>query len=234
MYARQLAEQYNTGTQQRQQQPKTRRDSGDRYNESLQGSRVGRPGASPNPDDVPWRSFVDGMAPGLPLRQIHANGRCNRRPAPGSATTSAGFVETQKTVNGWISAFKKNFRRWGRGRPIRARATTTSRAAGSTVSICRQPTQWGDPPQCRFFNATMQICNPLAMTSPKLELRAGEAPPRTSSRPLANPNLFKPGGPDRRPSSANRKVSFQAGPPEEIKTCTALHHKSRRSDNKIE
>jgi len=53
----------------------------------------------------------------------------------------------------------------------------------------------------------------------RLELRDGEAPPRTSSRPLANPNLFRSGatGPERRPSpGGNRKVSFQDGPPEEI------------------
>ena len=51
-----------------------------------------------------------------------------------------------------------------------------------------------------------------------MELRDGEAPPRTSSRPLANPNLFKPSpatGP--KPSlGSGRKVSFQDGPPEEI------------------
>lgn len=40
-------------------------------------------------------------------------------------------------------------------------------------------------------------------------------PPRRSSRPLANPDLFKPTPP--RPQSGNgRRVSFQDGPPEEI------------------
>ena len=39
-------------------------------------------------------------------------------------------------------------------------------------------------------------------------------PPRTSSRPLANPDLFKPT--PTTPSSDGRKVSFQAGPPEDI------------------
>lgn len=53
MYARQLQEHFsntatNTGVR------------SNRYNENLQGSRPGRPGASPNPDDVPWRSFIDG------------------------------------------------------------------------------------------------------------------------------------------------------------------------------
>src|SRR6202000_2166265 len=65
------------------------------------------------------------------------------------------------------------------------------------------------------YDADMQ---PIGDDFSKLELRDGEAPPRTSSRPLANPNLFKSEGPDRRPSpGTNRKVSFQDGPPEEIK-----------------
>ena len=53
----------------------------------------------------------------------------------------------------------------------------------------------------------------------KLDLKDGEAPPRTSSRPLANPNLFKPSSLARKSSSpgSGRKVSFQAGPPEEIR-----------------
>lgn len=57
LYARQLAEHYSGADRQQPQ----RRGSGGRYNEHLPGSRPGRPGASPNPDDVPWRSFIDGM-----------------------------------------------------------------------------------------------------------------------------------------------------------------------------
>ena len=56
MYARQLHEHYSGAAgrpQQQQQRPS-------QYNENLQGSRTGRPGAKPNPDDVPWRSFFDG------------------------------------------------------------------------------------------------------------------------------------------------------------------------------
>lgn len=40
-------------------------------------------------------------------------------------------------------------------------------------------------------------------------------PPRRSSRPLANPDLFKP-TPARPPSNNGRRVSFQDGPPVEI------------------
>lgn len=54
VYARQLQEHYsNAAGRQRQTE--------DRYNENLKGSRVTeRPGGNPNPDDVPWRSFFDG------------------------------------------------------------------------------------------------------------------------------------------------------------------------------
>lgn len=57
MYARQLAEHYNSTTPQQRQQ----RQPTDRHNSNLPGSRTGRPGANPNPDDYQWRSFIDGL-----------------------------------------------------------------------------------------------------------------------------------------------------------------------------
>ena len=64
----------------------------------------------------------------------------------------------------------------------------------------------------------------------KLELRDGEAPPRTSSRPLANPNLFRPDGLARKsPTGSGRKVSFQDGPPEEIGDMYSGNDKSATS-----
>lgn len=59
----------------------------------------------------------------------------------------------------------------------------------------------------------------------RLEMRDEEdvpnppLPERKSSRPLANPNLFKPNTPaaPRDSSSSGRKVAFQSGPPEEIR-----------------
>lgn len=52
MYARQLAEHYNATT--------PRQHPSDRYNSNLQGSRPGRPGQNPDPEDYHWRSFIDG------------------------------------------------------------------------------------------------------------------------------------------------------------------------------
>ena len=46
-------------------------------------------------------------------------------------------------------------------------------------------------------------------------MRAILAPPRRSTRPLANPDLFK-STPPRPQSNTGRRVSFQDGPPEEI------------------
>ena len=42
------------------------------------------------------------------------------------------------------------------------------------------------------------------------------AAPRRSSRPLANPDLFKPTPPRPQSNQSGRRVSFQDGPPEEI------------------
>ncbi|KIW57560.1 hypothetical protein PV05_06101 [Exophiala xenobiotica] len=185
LYARQLAEHYEGSDRQQPQ----RRGSGGRFNEHLPGSRPGRPGASPNPEDVPWRSFIDDDLP-----EIRDNIR-------------KGFIETQTTVNKWITAFKKKID--GEeddgtfvGQPEQPPPMPPRRSADTRRSADLQR-----------YDADMQ---PIGDDFSKLELRDGEAPPRTSSRPLANPNLFKPN--ERRPSPGTaRKVSFQDGPPEEIR-----------------
>ncbi|EXJ75530.1 uncharacterized protein A1O5_00036 [Cladophialophora psammophila CBS 110553] len=200
LYARQLAQEYNPGVGAEREQPR-RRDSKGRYNEGLPGSRPGRPGASPNPDDVPWRSFIDDDLP-----EIRDNIR-------------KGFMETQKTVNNWISAFKKKIdgddddAEFAQGQPpLPARPSPQSPFTGRRSGEMRRSAD------LQRYDADMQ---PIGDDFSKLELRDGEAPPRTSSRPMANPNLFRSAGvqgPDRRPSpGTNRKVSFQDGPPEEIR-----------------
>ncbi|KIX10635.1 uncharacterized protein Z518_01719 [Rhinocladiella mackenziei CBS 650.93] len=197
LYARQLAEHYSgaDGLQQR------RRGSGGRYNEGLQGSRPGRPGANPNPDDVPWRSFIDDDLP-----EIRDNIR-------------KGFVETQKTVNSWISAFKKKIDGEDEDSEFNQQSSQDYGGGYSQSQSMpgRRSADMRRSADLQRYDADMQ---PIGDDFSKLELRDGEAPPRTSSRPLANPNLFRSGatGPERRPSpGTNRKVSFQDGPPEEIK-----------------
>ncbi|KAH0847035.1 hypothetical protein AYO21_02269 [Fonsecaea monophora] len=200
LYARQLAQEFNGGAGVDRQQPR-RRDSGGRYNENLPGSRVGRPGASPNPDDVPWRSFIDDDLP-----EIRDNIR-------------KGFVETQKTVNSWISAFKKKIDGEDDDAEFtQAQPPLPARPSAQSPFTGRRSAEMRRSADLQRYDADMQ---PIGDDFSKLELRDGDAPPRTSSRPLANPNLFRSGGvqgPDRRPSpGTNRKVSFQDGPPEEIR-----------------
>jgi hypothetical protein len=212
MYARQLAEEYESGIPRQQQPPR------DRYNENLKGSRAGKPGAKPNPDDVPWRSFVDGLAPGLKSDKYTLMDAVTDDLPEIRDNIRKGFVETQKTVNSWISAFKKKIDgdeddgQFEQNPPLPARPPQQqSPFAGRRSGEMRRSADM------QRYDADMQ---PIGDDFSKLELRDGEAPPRTSSRPLANPNLFKTqSGGERRasPGGVNRKVSFQDGPPEEIR-----------------
>ena len=210
LYARQLAQEYNAGAPiQQRRQP----ESGRRFNEDLPGSRVGKPGANPNPDDVPWRSFVDGLAPGLRSDEYTLMDAVTDDLPEIRDNIRKGFVETQKTVNSWISAFKKKIdgeedEGFEQNPPLPARPTQPSPYAGRKSGELRRSADM------QRYDADMQ---PIGDDFSKLDLRDGDAPSRTSSRPLANPNLFK-SGQNRRPSpSTNRKVSFQDGPPEEIR-----------------
>lgn len=183
LYARQLAEHYNNASHTQRGQ--------DRYNSDLQGSRPGRPGATPNPDDYHWRSFIDDDLP-----EIRDN-------------IKKGFLETQKTVNSWISNFKKNFEENDEDVDYTRQNTRQNAQVGQRRSgeYNRRSADYSR------YDADPQV---IGDDFSKLDLKDGEHPPRTSSRPVANPNLFKS---DRRESSksSGRKVSFQEGPPEEIK-----------------
>lgn len=127
-----------------------------------------------------------------------------------------GFLETQTTVNKWLTNFKKKLdgdeddeftgqpaqpaQTYGGGRPYARTSSDQARRSSDMQRYDADPQLIGDD-----FS--------------KLEMKDGEAPPRTSSRPLANPNLFKPASAMARKSSSpgsGRKVSFQDGPPEEI------------------
>lgn len=137
-----------------------------------------------------------------------------------------GFQETQKTVNSWISAFKKSFDGededdpdYRPAQPPRPGQQQQQHGGGYPASAGYPNRRSGDmrrSADMQRYDADPQL---IGDDFSRLELRDGEAPPRTSSRPMANPNLFRSGatGPERRPSpGTNRKVSFQDGPPEEI------------------
>merc|ERR1711939_298756 len=185
MYARQLQEHYGNSESRR---PGV-------HNEHLQGSRQGRPGSNPNPDDVPWRSFIDDDLP-----EIRDNIR-------------QGFLETQKTVNSWLTTFKKRIDGEDDDQDFNKQPARPGQTYGQPYPS-RRSGEARRSADMQRYDADPQL---IGDDFSKLELRDGEAPPRTSSRPLANPNLFKSDGqPRKSPTGSGRKVSFQDGPPEEI------------------
>lgn len=201
IYARQLAEHYNNAA------PQSRPD---RLNANLQGSRAGRPGANPNPDDVHWRSFIDGANEFAEEVKDSANEILTDDLPEIRENLKKGFFETQKTVSSWISNFKKSFDDPGdedldyTSQNSRPAQQPHSRRSGESGRRSADYNRYDADPQV------------IGDDFSKLDLKDGEHPPRTSSRPVANPNLFKS---DRRESSkgSGRKVSFQEGPPEEIR-----------------
>ena len=124
-------------------------------------------------------------------------------------------METQTTVNRWITNFKKKID----GEEDDDFSTQPARAAqsyGGGQTYSRQSTDMARrSADMQRYDADPQL---IGDDFSKLDLKDGEAPPRTSSRPLANPNLFKTTSAIARKSSpgSGRKVSFQDGPPEEI------------------
>ena len=120
-----------------------------------------------------------------------------------------GFFETQSTVNKWVMNLKKKIdgedeedlgssaARPARGYPSGAHSQSHRSSEMAQRSADRER-----------YDADPQVLDDDFST---LELRdAGSTPAKRSSRPLANPDLFRHGHP------SGRKVSFQEGPPEEI------------------
>lgn len=126
-----------------------------------------------------------------------------------------GFWDTQKTVNSWISNFKKNFD--GEDEEVDYTSQNTAQNARTTApQASRRSNEYvRRSADYNRYDADPQV---IGDDFSKLDLKDGEHPPRTTSRPAANPNLFRSTS-DRRKSSpsSGRKVSFQEGPPEEIK-----------------
>lgn len=125
-----------------------------------------------------------------------------------------GFLETQKTVNSWITTFKKKLDGEDEEQDHNQPPPRQSQPYARSQQYGRQSSEGRRSADMSRYDADPQV---IGDDFSKLELRDGEAPPRTSSRPLANPNLFKSDGlPRKSPTGSGRKVSFQDGPPEEI------------------
>jgi len=117
-----------------------------------------------------------------------------------------GFLETQSKVNGWITNLKKKIdgedeegvagHQQGQGTAgYRTRRSGEGRQSGDYNRYDADPQVLGDD------FASMQLNH--------------DGSARRSTRPLANPDLFKP-TPTTPKSSDGRKVGFKDGPPEEI------------------
>jgi hypothetical protein len=211
-YARQLAEHYS-GVNDQNRTPRT----SSRYNENLQGSRIGKPGANPNPDDVPWRSFIDG----------ERNPRM--RPTLGDQVSShwtplddlpeirdnikKGFFETQSTVNKWLGNLKKKIDGEEDGGDFDSQPARPAQGYNQQSYGRRSGDYARRSADMSRYDADPEV---LGDDFSKLEMRDSEAAPKKPARPLANPDLFRTASGAKSPSGS-RKVSFQNGPPEEIK-----------------
>jgi len=126
-----------------------------------------------------------------------------------------GFFETQKTVNSWISTFKKRLDLDEDDEDYRPPQPPRPNQNYGAQQYDRRSNDMGrrSADMSRYDADPHEIGDDFS----KLDLREGDHPPRMSSRPLANPNLFKGAGSAERKGSpaSGRKVSFR-DPPEEI------------------
>ncbi|KAL8898606.1 MAG: hypothetical protein Q9192_001998 [Flavoplaca navasiana] len=190
-YARQLAEHYENSAA-------YGGGSRGRSNPPIPGPRRVNSRQYAEPEDERERSFIDDDLPVI---------RDNIK---------KGFLETQARVNSWVTNFKKKIDGeedddFGGSPPPAAsgynaaatRPPPFGRRSGENTRRSADHDRYDADPQVLGDDFT------------NLHLKDYEPPQPRSSRPLANPDLFKPT--PARPSSNNgRRVSFQDGPPEEI------------------
>ncbi|ERF74661.1 hypothetical protein EPUS_00791 [Endocarpon pusillum Z07020] len=125
-----------------------------------------------------------------------------------------GFLETQSTVNKWVTNFKKKLDGEDDEGFSNQPAKPAQRLQGSNQGFPnygRRSSEMARRSADRErYDADPQVLGDDFST---LELRDGDRPPpKKPQRPLANPDLFKPNS----PAGSDRKVSFQNGPPEEM------------------
>ncbi|KAL8775719.1 MAG: hypothetical protein Q9209_000215 [Squamulea sp. 1 TL-2023] len=192
-YARQLAEHYNSSAV----YGASRSGSRGRSNAPMSRPKRMNSRQYPETEDDRERSFIDDDLPVI---------RDNIK---------KGFLETQAKVNSWVTNFKKKIDGEDdddfQGPPPSATsgyiaATTRPSSSGRSGEYTRRSADHDR------YDADPQV---LGDDFTNLQLKDHDAPPRRSSRPLANPDLFKP-TPARPPSNNGRRVSFQDGPPVEI------------------
>jgi hypothetical protein len=120
-----------------------------------------------------------------------------------------GFLETQSKVNGWITNLKKRIDGEDVDEPQQGYTPGSSNQYRQRRS--------GDGRQSGDYGRYDADPEVLSDDFAGIQMNADGTPAhkQRSTRPLANPDLFKP-TPAAPRSSDGRKVSFQGGPPEEI------------------
>jgi hypothetical protein len=123
-----------------------------------------------------------------------------------------GFLETQSKVNGWITNLKKRIDgedEEGSPAPPQGYNTGSSNTPYGSRRSGDIGRRSGD---YNRYDADPQV---LGDDFAGMQLNSDGTPARRSTRPLANPDLFKP-TPATPKLSDGRKVAFQNGPPEDI------------------
>jgi hypothetical protein len=140
-----------------------------------------------------------------------------------------GFLETQTTVNGWLQTLKKkidgedddddNIRNRpgynaGGSQQYRSRRSNDGRRSGDYNRYDADPQVLSDDFAGMQLNNDGSEFTFTLVSIAHTNTRAGAAQ-RRSTRPLANPDLFKP-TPSPPKSNDGRRVGFQNSPPEDM------------------
>lgn len=202
LYARQLAEHFDSS------QDRNRNRGNPQRGQNL------RPNSSHEDDEY---SFIDDDLP-----VIKENLR-------------KGFIETQSKVNGWFTNLKKRidgddlsdihaeqqrqeqgYSQGYQNPQYNSRRSDTGRRSGDSGRYDADPQVLSDDfTGIQLNDDTSELHHIVTPRSTSLPNQSpGNA--RRSTRPLANPDLFKPTPATPRSNDGSRKVSFQDGPPAEI------------------
>ncbi len=208
MYARQLHEHYSgAARQQHQQQPQ--RQMSPSWGAPSQPPKLGdRKGPRTAEQE---RSFIDGWSDNAVNRAIVDALPLDDLPVIRD-NIRKGFLETQSTVNKWIGNIRKKIDGDDDGDFSSQPARPAQGYQSGPQTYGRRSGDMGRQSADRErYDADPELIDD---DFSRLELRDSEnTSTRRSNRPLANPDLFKPTP----PPPMGRKVSFQEGPPEEIR-----------------
>ncbi|OBT56147.1 hypothetical protein VE04_02928 [Pseudogymnoascus sp. 24MN13] len=127
-----------------------------------------------------------------------------------------GFIETQSKVNGWFTNLKKRVDGVDLGGSPEAQQRQ-ERGYNQGFQNQQYNSRRGDTGR-RSGDSGRYDADPQVLSDDftGIQLNDDTSNARRSTRPLANPDLFKPPPATPRSNDGSRKVSFQDGPPEEI------------------